>query len=289
MSYLNKPSDYQNDRPSKASITFRRLKRLAKPFILLVFIIILLGGGEWFIYKTFSPKDYITIENKIASLIPMKISEIEITGCKLTPEQEVKNALGMPMGKSIFTFSINNAQKRLNELPFVDHALVKRQLPKTIIVNIVERRPYAIWQNQGKFMLIDHEGKIVNDQGMSGKDEQAFLKLPLVVGVGANKAASDLLDDLASQPEIQKRVVAAVRVRERRWNLDLKNGIIIRLPENQELPALQRLTTLQEQIQLLDRPIQVVDLRLSDRLIIQENKNSLHTPRDETPDLAHTP
>lgn len=273
---MRKRPDYQNDRPSKSKIAFRRSKRLLRPFIFLIIIFGILGGGGWFVAHLASDQQYSVMLDKVTSLLPMKISKIIITGCNLTTENEVKDALGIHIGDSIFAFSVHDAQQRLDALPFVDHALLKRQLPNTITIHITERTPFAVWQHQGQFQLIDRKGQIVDDHGMSGKDGQAFLKLPLVVGIGANTEGAELLDIVSTQPEIKKHVVAAVRVGNRRWNLDLKNGTVVLLPENQELPALQRLNRLQKDIQLLDRPIKTIDLRLADRLIIQEDKDYIN-------------
>ncbi|MDI2090765.1 cell division protein FtsQ/DivIB [Commensalibacter oyaizuii] len=287
MSSLNKRPEYQNDRPSKSKIAFRRSKRLLRPFFFLILIIGLFIGGGWLIFRIAADQHYAVIQEKLANIVPMKISKIIITGCDLTPEDDIKKALGIKIGDSIFNFSVQDAQRRLNDLPFVETALLKRQLPNTIIIHITERRPFAVWQHKGKFMLIDRKGNIVNDHGMSGKDGQAFLKLPLVVGYGANTTAAELIDILSAQPEVKKRLVAAVRVGNRRWNLNLKNGTVIELPENQELPAIQRLIRYQKEIQLLDRPVKNIDLRLSDRLIIREDKNFMNpssNPDDQNSD-----
>lgn len=292
MSYIKKRPSYQDDRPSKQKIAYRRFKRFSRPFFFLLIILGLFLGGSWFIYKFASEQQYSFIRTNLAKLIPMKITHILIDGCVLTSENEVKQALHIKIGDPILNFSIHEAQERLNNLTFVNYAIIKRQLPDTLIIHIIERSPFAVWQHQDKFMLIDRKGNIVNDHGMSGKDGQAFLKLPLVVGIGANHAASDLIDILSVYPEIKERVVAAIRIGNRRWNLNLKDGTVILLPENQELPAIQRLMQYQKQFQLLDRPVKNIDLRLPDRLIIQtddkmasphENDDHSDTPDKNTP------
>ena len=63
--------------------------------------------------------------------------------------------------------------------------------------------------------------------------------------------------------------MAAVRVGDRRWNLHMQNGVDVLLPEGHEAVALQRLATLQEGHDLLGRPLQVIDLRLPDRLVVR--------------------
>lgn len=287
MSYIRKPSNYQDDRPSKQKIAYRRFKRMLRPFFLLLIILGFFIGGGWSIYKFASEQEFSFFRTKTAKLVPMKLTHLIIDGCKLTSEEEIKQTLNIHIGDPILDFSIQDAQKRLNHLTFVDYTIIKRQLPDTLIVHVIERSPFAVWQHQGKFKLIDKKGNIVNDQGMQGKDGQAFLKLPLVVGIGANTTAAELIDLLSVYPDVKNRMVAAVRIGNRRWNLNMKNGTIILLPENQEIAAIQRLVQYQKQLQLLDRPLKHIDLRLPDRLIILTDKK-VDTPHpDENNPESH--
>src|SRR5581483_10946130 len=110
--------------------------------------------------------------------------------------------------------SVEQARQRIETLSWVEHATVERRLPGTVVVNLQERRPFAIWQNQGKFVLIDRSGQVVTNENLN-----EFHQLPLVVGAGAPAAAASLIDALTDHPDLQQRVTAAVRVGERRWNL----------------------------------------------------------------------
>ncbi len=96
-----------------------------------------------------------------------------------------------------------------------------------------------------------------------------FRDLPLIVGPGAPEAAQVLLDALTDRPAIQSRVLAASRISERRWNLHMKNGTDVMLPEGHEVEALDRLLQLQQETELLDRPLQAIDMRLGDRLVLR--------------------
>ena len=78
-----------------------------------------------------------------------------------------------------------------------------------------------------------------------------------------------LLDALADRPALAERVLASVRVGERRWNLRMNTGIDVMLPEGHEAAALERLAHLQQEHALLDRPLTVIDMRLSDRLVLR--------------------
>jgi cell division protein FtsQ len=138
--------------------------------------------------------------------------------------------------------------------------------------------------------LIDHDGKLVTDSDVATFSNQ----LPLVVGDGANTAAGALLDALAAQPALLARVVAAVRVGDRRWNLHLRSGTDVMLPEGAEVQALAKLAELQTSDALLDRPLERVDMRLPDRLVLRpypekvtDSKRGDAKRGDGKPDAAH--
>ena len=86
-------------------------------------------------------------------------------------------------------------------------------------------------------------------------------QLPLVVGQGAPVAAESLLNELAKRPDIAGRVMASVRVGERRWNLRMKNGADVMLPEGHEVAALDRL------LQIIDRHADRLTLLIDDLLL----------------------
>ncbi len=137
----------------------------------------------------------------------------------------------LPPGDPILGFSVSGARDRIESLSWVEHVAVERRLPGTIFVDLVERRPFGHLAKSGEFLLIDRDGQVVTNE-----DVAAFGALPLVVGASAPAHAADLLDLLEATPDIRDRVAAAVRVGERRWNLQLKNGITVMLPEGTKLP-----------------------------------------------------
>ena len=204
------------------------------------------------------------LEQRFGKAIDLRVKEITIDGRANTPEPVLLAALGVKKGDPILGFSVEGARARVEGLAWVQHVAVERRLPGTIYVALTERRPFAIWQSQGKFQLIDRSGEVVADE-----DVAAFTDLPLVVGAGAPAHASDMLEALAAAPDIKSRVAAIVRVGERRWNLQLKNRVTVMLPEGHEAAALTRLSDLQAHQQLLDRPLLFVDMRLPDRLAVR--------------------
>jgi cell division protein FtsQ len=127
-------------------------------------------------------------------------------------------------------------------------------------------------------VLIDHDGHAVTNE-----DVAHFRDLPLVVGSGAAAAATPLIVALMDHPDLMARLVAAVRVGGRRWNLQLRGGMNVMLPEGHEAAALDRLATLQQDHALLDRPLEVVDMRLPDRLVLRPRADPSADPATKKP------
>ncbi len=269
---IRQPRDVAN-RPSRLKLLLRRQRRFIRPA---------LWGGTGFavvlagvlLVHSAQPGGYVArIRLALVRATNMPVQDIVIEGRSNTSEQSLDTALGVHRGDPMLGFSLQEARERIEALSWVQHAAVERRLPGTLVINLIERKPFAIWQNQGKFVLIGRDGQVVANENIA-----AFGELPLVVGAGAPEAATPLLDALAAQPDLKSHVLAAVRVGERRWNLRLKNGADVMLPEGAAVPALAKLAELQTTQALLDRPLAVVDMRLPDRLVVRPQAPPATTP-----------
>lgn len=259
------PPARMQDRPGRWKLLWRNQRRRLRS-------VMMLGGllslGFATLYGIQALGDGSSLRERIgdvAASMGLRVTTVIVEGRTKTPEPMLRAALGIRPGEPILSYSLSEARQRLESIKWVETATVERRLPGTIVVRLTERRPFAVWQSEGKFLLVDRDGGIVADSDVAAFSGQ----LPLVVGPGAPAAAAALMDILATQPELQKRVVAAVRVGERRWNLRMTNGADVMLPEGAEIQALAKLAGLQASHALLDRPLAVVDLRLPDRLVVR--------------------
>lgn len=227
---------------------------------ILFFLGSLLIGG-W-IFKSVSLWD--KIQDQMVSLMArhgLVIDDIMIEGRLYADVEDVKNAIGLDRGDPIFLYSPHLIKQRLESLSWVHSAIVQRIVPNILYVRLMERRPIAIWQNKGKHFLIDKEGKIIDSDKIG-----LFKNLPLLVGVGAPEGSEKLLQEIKDYPLIGENLKAAVCVGSRRWDLILKNGIKIMLPEETSREALQKLIELHEKHQILKRDVKSIDLRVSQKL-----------------------
>jgi cell division protein FtsQ len=192
------------------------------------------------------------------------VADIKVEGRETTDRQTILDALGAGPGSPILAMRPRRAKEQLETLPWVRSAVVERRLPDTLYVRLVERKPLALWQHSGKLELIDREGAVIPVAQLD-----RFAKLPLVVGESAAAHAVELIDMLATEPDLASRVNAAIRVGHRRWNLRIDNTIDVLLPADAAGSAWAQLARLERSSAILKRDVQVVDVRLPDRLVLR--------------------
>ncbi|MGG5810392.1 cell division protein FtsQ/DivIB [Falsiroseomonas sp. CW058] len=256
------------DRPSRLRLWLKRRRGLARPAALGLLGLGALGAVAVGLYAA-DPAGRVqsVVENaaEIGLAAGLQYRDLVLEGHRNTPPDLIRAALGVERGDPLLSFSPVEARARLETIAWVESAHVERRFPGTILVRLTERTPFAIWQNGGRFAVIDREGRVVTTETLD-----AFGPLPLVVGAGAERQAAALHDLLVAHAEVLRRTQAMVRVGERRWNLRLHNGVDVLLPEGQEAPALNRLNELHARHALLDRPLVAIDMRLPDRLVLRQ-------------------
>lgn len=190
------------------------------------------------------------------------ISEIHLAGNSRVPPETILAALGMKPGESIFGAKLGQARNRIMALDWVASADVVRRYPDSIFVTIVEKRPFALWQSpelgngRGGVAVVERAGGLITTQGV-----EKFARLPKLVGPGAPEAAADLIDAVMTHRAAAARIAAYEYVSNRRWNLILNDGVVVKLPETgwqKELDALEHLIV---DAGVLERDITEIDLR----------------------------
>ena len=235
--------------------------------MVVIVLIALACGGVW-LWKDGWPQRQ--AQNAyVASLgltkrLHFSVKDVVVQGRKQSSREEILDALSAERNSAIFDLDIDSAAERLGKLPWVNSAKVRRVLPDTVAVELFEREPVARWQKDYKLSVLDATGQVI----LSAKPD-AFSDLPLIVGNGANEAAKDLLQAMKPYPEIARRMKAAVRVGERRWDLHLSPNTVVRMPEDDIGQALHRLSVLSTQEKILDRDLAAIDLRFQEKLIIE--------------------
>jgi cell division protein FtsQ len=204
------------------------------------------------------------LPGEVAGLFGLAAMDIEIAGLAHHDPQDVLATIGVKPGAPLLVFDAKSARKTLQALDWVEQATVTRQYPNKLQIAIVEREPFVVWQYQGKLQVVDQNGK-----PMTGISASAGNLLLHVVGLGANTAASDLVNQMSATPGLFHEVKAAVRVGERRWDLHMTSGLVIALPERDMSIALKaaETTVLSRSVKALN--IARIDYRIPGELAFQ--------------------
>ncbi len=205
-----------------------------------------------------------TVLSAVTAASGLAIDQVTITGQSETSEVDVLNALSIGEYPSLFTFDVDAARARVEALPWVAQATLKKLYPGMLEVAVVERLPYALWQRGKTVSLIDPQGTVITD----GVGER-YRNLPLVVGASANTRVDEFLDLIVDHPDLIPRIRAGVLVSERRWNVVLAEAVEILLPEQDPKAALDRVVEIDDSSQLLSRDIAAVDMRLPDHMVVR--------------------
>jgi cell division protein FtsQ len=210
-----------------------------------------------------------------ANSLGFRISEIALAGEHELGRAQILATAGITGRSSLLFLDAAKVRMRLMTNPWIEQATVLKLYPGRLRIGIKERKPFALWQKDGRISVIAEDGTVLETYR-----SERFASLPLLVGKGAELAGPEMLALVARYPAIARQIDASVMVAERRWNLHLKDGVEILLPENDPARALRILVDLDRTRKLLSRDIVAVDLRLADRVTVRQS-DAAAAARDE--------
>jgi cell division protein FtsQ len=197
----------------------------------------------------------------IACTLRLGVRMVTVSGATHMSERKILAIAGVDDKKSLPFFDVAQARARLEADPLIKQASVRKLYPNQIVIEIVERTPYAVWQKDGDVRAIAADGAPI-DEVSDGR----YADLPFVVGEGANGRVREFVALLDAMDELKPRVEAGVLIDQRRWNLRLKSGIDIKLPESDPEAAIAELLTLQRQSRILEKDVLSLDFRVPARV-----------------------
>jgi cell division protein FtsQ len=218
--------------------------------------------------------------NAIANSAGFRITTVAINGRKQLTQDEVLAIGGVNGRSSLLFLDADAVRDKLKANAWIGEATVLKLYPGQLQIDIVERSAFALWQQDGRLSVIADDGAVLEPPMLESYVSRRFLSLPLVVGKGAETRAKDFLALLARYPQVNSVTKAAIFVGERRWNLRLKDGLDVRLPENDVGNALASLSTLDKEEKLFSRDIVAIDMRLPNRLTVQLSDDAAKARED---------
>src|SRR5258708_9556551 len=197
------------------------------------------------------------VRDTAANAAGFSIAAVAVTGERHLSREEILSAAGVTARTSLLFFDVPHARARLLTNPWIAEATGQKLLPDRLAISISERAAFALWQKAGRVGVIASDGTVLEPYVL-----RRYADLPLFVGIGAETRAREFLAMLDRRPELRPNVRACRLVADRRWNLRLKNGVDVRLPEFDVEEALDQLAALERDAKLSNRDITAIDLRL---------------------------
>jgi cell division protein FtsQ len=212
-----------------------------------------LAGGQ---YQAFVAREG-GIGDYLARSVGFDIATVTISGQVEMGEAEILADAGIGPKNSLLFLDAAQAREKLENAALIKQASVRKLYPNQIVIDLIERTPFALWQKDGQVRTISADGAVIDSMR-----DQRFANLPFVVGEGANARLSEFTALLNASEELRPKIRAGVLIGERRWNLKMTNGVDVKLPETNPLAAMATLLRLQRQSRILDKDVLSLDLRV---------------------------
>jgi cell division protein FtsQ len=202
--------------------------------------------------------------DQAANALGFRISEIALAGQHEIGREEILTLAGITGHSSLLLLDAARTRDRLLANPWIAEATVLKLYPGRLRIDIKEREAFALWQKDGRVSLIATDGTVLEPYV-----PDRFSGLPRLIGAGAEHAGKEFLALVARYPEFAQAIDNSVLVAQRRWNLHLKGGVEVLLPEDGPERALSVLRDMEQSKKLLERDIVAIDLRRPDRVTVR--------------------
>lgn len=211
----------------------------------------------------------------VASDAGFEVRRVRVSGVQRMNELKVYEAAYAQRDTPMPLVDLDALRQQLVAMDWVRDARVSRQLPDTLVIDIVERTPHAVLAKPGRLVLIDATG--VELEPVSAANAKGMLR---VSGPGAAKQVAELGKLLDAAPALKPQVTSAEWIGNRRWNLTFKTDQVLALPrgETEAATALINFARLDGQNRLLGGKVATFDMRVPERVYMRvpgQNQQSL--------------
>ncbi|HTK58459.1 MAG TPA: cell division protein FtsQ/DivIB [Sphingomicrobium sp.] len=195
-----------------------------------------------------------------------RVKSVDVQGIKRMDPRPVYEIALDQKTTAMPLVDVADIRKRLLEFGWVKDARVSRRFPDTLVIDIIERKPAALWQDEDRLTLIDAEGVVLDRVPVAQMPD-----LPLLIGKGANAQTVPLERLLDKAPSLKAQLESATWVGQRRWDLSFQSGETVALPEGEAAAgsALVRFAKMDQSAGLLGRGILRFDLRIPGKMTVR--------------------
>ena len=219
-------------------------------------------GGEYdrFVRDNGAPRDI------IARTLGFGIDpdRIAIGGQAELSREQILQTAGVDTRQSLVFLDADGVRKKLLALPLVKDASVSKLFPDRLVIEIVERRPFGLWQKDGVVNIVAADGAPID----TFRDEK-YAGLPFVVGDGANTRIDEFIGLLDASGGLRDKIRAGILVSQRRWTLKMTSGVEVMLPEADPKAAVAQFAQLEQERNILEKDVVSLDFRVPGKMYVR--------------------
>ena len=243
-------------------------KILLISFLLLIFTIL------------FFPEHLLKLDrvNKLIKNLGFELNYIQVLGNKTILKDEIIKNIVFKNCDSLFCVNLKQSKNEIEKNNWVRSAKLKYSLPSKLSIIIEEEKPMFLLKEKKKITLLNLEGKKIQDIKTIST---AYKDLLILSGDGVENKIFNLQNIFSVGTSVSENIKEATLISSRRWSLKHSSNIIIELPEDNPSKAFYKIVELENKYGFLNERLKKIDLRISDRMIIQlKNKSELIKEND---------
>lgn len=233
----------------------------------LVMILAIAAGGVWLLASMAGLTLLIDQQfSSAAARAGFEVNRVEVRGVERMNELKVYERVLGARDRAMPQVDLDELRASLLDLNWVLDARVSRQLPDTIVIDIVERVPHAVLRKPDRLVLIDATGHAL--EPISRANARGMLQIS---GPGAQAQVAALGQLLEAAPALRPQVASAEWIGNRRWNLGFKSGQQLALPmgDKEAAGALVNFARLDGVHRLLGGKVVAFDMRSPERIYMR--------------------
>ncbi len=209
-------------------------------------------------------RDYGQPRDLAARALGFGVDAVTIAGQIELGEAQILDVAGVNPRESLLFLDVAEMRRKQLALPLVKNVSVRKLFPDRLVIEVIERQPYGLWQKDGAVSINAADGAPIDPL-----HDEKFAKLPFVVGEGANLRIDDFIALLDAAGDIREKIRAGILVSQRRWTLKMTSGLEVMLPEADPKAAIERLARLEQDYRILGKDVVSLDLRVPGKIYVR--------------------
>ena len=237
---------------------------LSLTLVFLIFcLFIFVYSSDWIKLKEY--KNH--LKNYIFERPELSVSKLEIKTANLDLVNQINAILKLSFPINSINLDINNLQQIINKIDSVESSNVRINDSGVLLVEVIERKPVAVYREQDELSLIDIKGyKITNIFSRSDRKD-----LPLIVGTEGNYQIKEALEIYQLLSDNINEIRGLIRIGKRRWDIIFKNNKRIKLPEKNPKRLLRKFLSSDKSYLISSNNFSIIDLRFTNKIILRKS------------------